>query len=89
MEKMKYYTFYRDSDDFTDILNDQVLKKSIDQKITWEKHLMIGVSESSRDDVYLTIKYGTDMISSLIKDFAPIPYVDYIPEKDLSKFKPR
>jgi hypothetical protein len=88
MEKMKYYTFYRDSDDFTDILNDQVLKKSIDQKITWEKHLMIGIAQS-KDEVYITIKYGTDMISELFQDFTPIPYIDYIPEKDLSKFKPR
>ena len=33
---MKYYTFYRENDDFEDILKDNILKPIIDTKIKFE-----------------------------------------------------
>jgi hypothetical protein len=87
---MKYYTFYRESNNFDDILNDTILKKSIDEVITWYQHLVIGVYETEKNNQnnsYITLKYGDEMQNELIKDRSPIPGVDYIPKKDISKYK--
>jgi hypothetical protein len=87
---MKYYTFYRESNNFDDILNDTILKKSIDEVITWHQHLVIGVYETEKNNQnnsYITLKYGDEMQNELIKDRSPIPGVDYIPKKDISKYK--
>ena len=40
---MKYYTFYRENDNFDDILNDTIIKKIIDEKIRWFQYLIIGM----------------------------------------------
>ena len=82
---MKYYTFYRESNNFDDILGDAIIKKFADTKLRWHKYLMVGISESIKDsDQYyslLTLKYGEDMVSSVCKDFTPVAGVDYIPKK--------
>ena len=87
---MKYYTFYRENNVFTDIENDAVVKKFADTKIRWYQHYMIGISTFIKDsDQYLsilTLKYGEDMIQSVTKDYSPVPGVDYIPKKDKTKF---
>jgi hypothetical protein len=87
---MKYYTFYRENNVFTDIENDTVVKKFADTKIRWYQHYMIGISTFIKDsDQYLsilTLKYGEDMIQSVTKDYSPVPGVDYIPKKDKTKF---
>ena len=86
---MKYYTFYRENNDFTDILSDSNVKKVIDTKISWYQHLMIGIEEKKNDQTfsYITLKYGDEMITKLVKDFSPVPGVDYLPKKDASTFK--
>jgi hypothetical protein len=85
---MKYYTFYRENNDFTDILNDPILKKSIDTKLSWYQHLTIGVNDGTEQTQSLiTLKYGDEMVNDLIKDFSPKPGVDYVPKKDPSTFK--
>jgi hypothetical protein len=86
---MKYYTFYRENNDFKDILLDTNIKKVIDTKITWYQYLMIGIEENKNDRTfsYITLKYGDEMISQIVKDFSPIPGVDYVPKKDVSIFK--
>lgn len=87
---MKYYTFYRENNNFKDILNDPILKKNIDEVITWYQHLVIGLFESSKTDQtssYITLKYGDEMKNDIIKDFSPVPGVDYVPKKDINKFK--
>ena len=86
---MKYYTFYRENNDFKDILLDTNIKKVIDTKITWYQYLMIGIEENKNDRTfsYITSKYGDEMISQIVKDFSPIPGVDYVPKKDVSIFK--
>ena len=87
---MKYYTFYRENNVFTDIEKDPLVKKFADTKIRWYQHFMIGISTYVKDsDQYfsiLTLKYGEDMIQSVCKDYSPVPGVDYVPKKDKTKF---
>ena len=87
----KFYTFYRENNDFTDILNDANIKKVIDAKISWWRHLMIGIEESKNSGIfsYITIKYGDEMMTSLVKDFTPVPGIDYVPKKDIASFGPK
>ncbi len=65
---MKFYTFYRENNQFTDIENDPIVKRFADLKIRWYNHYMIGISTYIKDsDQYfslLTLKYGEDMIQS-------------------------
>ena len=88
---MKYYTFYREDNVFTDIENDPIVKRFADTKIRWFQHYMIGISTFIKDsDQYmslLTLKYGESMIQSVCKDYSPVPGVDYTPKRDASKYK--
>lgn len=78
---MKYYTFYRESNNFTDILNDIVIKKYIEEVVTWKYYLNIGIENKneSKVNIHITLKYGDELKTDLIKDYAPKPNVDYIP----------
>jgi hypothetical protein len=80
---MKYYTFYRENNNFDDILSDNIVKKFAQTKIKWYQYFMIGMSKDGNDQNFsmLTLKYGEDMVNNLTKDFTPIPGVDYIPKK--------
>lgn len=79
---MKHYTFYRESDDFNDIINDITLKKKIRLKFRWYQHLTIGFN-TIEDSIegYLMLKFGDDLRSLTEKDYSPIPGVDYVPER--------
>jgi hypothetical protein len=83
VEEMKYYTFYRESNKFDDILADANIKKFIREKIRWLNYLKIGIDEYEKgtDKVffYITLKYGDEIRTQLTKDYRPIPNVDYIP----------
>lgn len=85
---MKYFTFYRESNKFDDILNDASIKKYIKMKIKWDQHLLIGVSDLQDSSAIsmITLKYGDEMVNNLTKDFTPIPGIDYKPKKDKNKF---
>ena len=80
---MKYYTFYRESNNFNDILSDTNIKKFISERIHWHTYLKIGISEYQKnvDKIfsYITLKYGDDIRSSLTQDYRPIAGVDYSP----------
>lgn len=80
---MKYYTFYRESNKFDDILNDINLKKIVKQKVYWENYLMIGIDNFQKDVdkifSYITLKYGDEIRNSLTKNYSPKPNIDYIP----------
>ncbi len=80
---MKYFTFYKESNNFDDILNDINIKKSITTKIHWNHYLMIGINEYKKDAEkifsYITLKYGDEMRNKLTKDYRPIPNIDYTP----------
>lgn len=86
---MKYYTFYRENNNFDDILQDTNIKKIIKFKIIWYQHLMIGIGNNGNDRhySYITLKYGEDIKLPDVMDRTPIPNVDYIPKKDKTKFK--
>ena len=80
---MKYFTFYRESNNFDDILKDINLKKLITTKLRWDNYLMIGINKYKKDAEktfsYITLKYGDEMRTQLTKDYSPIPQLDYIP----------
>lgn len=80
---MKYYTFYRENNNFDDILSDNIVKKFAQTKIKWYQYFMIGMHKDGNDQNFsmLTLKYGEDMVNNLTKDFTPIPGVDYTPKK--------
>ena len=80
---MKYYTFYRENNNFDDIESDNIVKKFADTKIKWYQHFMIAMKKDGNDQNFsmLTLKYGEDMVNNLTKDFTPVAGVDYIPEK--------
>ncbi len=83
---MKYFTFYRENNKFDDILTDPIIKKLIDEKVRWLNHLMIGIQdEEEKSFSYITLKYGDEM-KNVVRDFSPVPGIDYIPKKDPSKF---
>jgi hypothetical protein len=85
---MKYYTFYRENNNFDDILNDTIVKKIIDEKLRWYQYLIIGMNDKHEQSFsYITLKYGDEMKQELVKDFTPIPGVDYIPKRDASQYK--
>lgn len=78
---MKYYTFYRESNNFDDILNDINLKKVVKHKIRWKNYLKIGIDDWKKDVdkiySYITLKYGDEIRNSLTKDYSPKPNIDY------------
>ena len=80
---MKYYTFFRENNNFDDILSDNSVKKIIATKIKWHQHLMIGIHKEGNEQNFslITLKYGEDMINNLTKDFTPVAGVDYMPKK--------
>jgi hypothetical protein len=82
---MKYITFWRESNKFSDILSDTVLKKVVKFKISWNQYLLIGIDDYDRKNAqvisYITLKYGDDMKSEVVPDRTPIPGVDYVPKR--------
>ena len=80
---MKYYTFYRENNNFDDIIKDTTLKKFVSEKIHWFGYLQIGISEYKKDVEkifsYLTLKYGDDIRTNITKDYTPKPNIDYSP----------
>jgi hypothetical protein len=88
---IKYYTFYRENNKFDDILSDQTIKKLLKMKVFWYQYMMVGIEEHKNEQTfsYITLKYGDDIKSPDVKDFTPVPGVDYVPKKDKTKFKKR
>ena len=76
---MKYYTFYRENNVFTDILNDITIKKIVRDRISWLNHLMIGIENDDKFSSYITLKFGDSIRTDLVRDFSPIPFKDYTP----------
>ena len=85
---MKYYTFYRENNNFDDILNDTIIKKIIDERLRWYQYLIIGMNDKHEQSFsYITLKYGDEMKQELVKDFSPVPGIDYIPKRDANQYK--
>jgi hypothetical protein len=83
---MKYYTFYRESNKFDDIISDANLKQFVRERISWTGHYMIGINEYEKDAEkifsYITLKYGDEIRTNLTKDYRPIPNKDYTPKRN-------
>lgn len=79
---MKYYTFRRSSNDFKDILTDNAIKKQIRTKILWFNHLLIGLDDDNENLFgYIVLKYGDDIAPIVEKDYTPVIYKEYYPER--------
>ena len=79
---MKHITFYRENSNFDDIIKDPNLKKVIYEKTKWFQHLTLGIQDDEKIFSYITLKYGDDIRTDVVKDFSPIPNIDYIPKND-------
>jgi hypothetical protein len=86
-EVMKNFLFYRESNDFTDILTDANIKKNIKTKISFSQYLILGFNNYDKnvDKIvsYIMLKYVEDVadFTDVIPDRTPIPYKDYVPER--------
>lgn len=78
---MKHLHFYRENNNFNDLLKDPTVRKVTRTRTTWWQYVSLGVEASEGILSYITLKYGDSMISSLTKDYSPIPKVDYTPVK--------
>lgn len=80
---MKYYTFYKENNEFDDVLTDVNLKKVIDETYTWYQHIRIGIRDEKAEQLasYITLKFGDNLRNELTKDYSPVMYVDYMPKK--------
>lgn len=80
---MKYYTFYRESNNFDDILKDTNIKKYVSERIVWKNYLKIGINEYHKEAekvfFYITLKYGDEIRTELTKDYSPVANKDYTP----------
>lgn len=85
---MSYTVFHRESNDFTDILTDSVIKKAIRLKIRFKSYLIVDLDKDEHIS-YMMVKYGDDAISitHTIPDRSPIPFKDYVPERKHRKPK--
>lgn len=83
MSHQQQYTFYRESNNFDDILNDPVLKKHIHMKISWQGYLRIGLDDyEEKQKSYIILKYGDELKNNcLVTDRTPVPFVDYQPKE--------
>ena len=82
---MKYYIFYRENNDFSDILKDTNIKKIFVIKIKYNQHLILGNDEIPEDlQSYIMLKYGDDMRdnSHIFIDRKPKPFIDYMPNNN-------
>lgn len=88
---MTTYLFYREDNNFDDILSDKNVMKYFKQKIRWKCYLLLlsyRVPEETKS--YIMLKYGDDVKpwDNVRKDNSPIPYKDYLPDpKRPEKFK--
>jgi hypothetical protein len=83
MENMKTYTFYRESNNFDDILSDKSIKKYIFTKMRWSKYLVLRLTNHTPAvESYIALKYGDEMKdNNLVTDRTPKPFIDYTPKE--------
>lgn len=79
---MKYTIFYKEDNDFLDILTDPVIKKKIRMKLSFKDYLILGL-EDEPSVSYMILKYGDDIVnvSDIVPDRTPKPNIDYVPKR--------
>lgn len=84
---MKYYTFFKDNNDFNDILNDVNIKPFVKTKLKWVNHLMLGLTENNDKSQnifgYIVLRYGDNIVNPITRDFTPKNNIDYIVKKQI------
>ena len=81
-----YYIFYRESNDWDDILKDPGIRKKIMHVIKWHHHLMIGFKQEDQNiGSYIAIKWCEELRSwnDIVPDRTPILGRDYAPRRSL------
>jgi len=83
MNEMNALYFYRESNNFDDILSDISVKPLIRTKIRFTNYLLLELNDKADDKIlgYITLKYGDSFTHLSDKDYSPIPNVDYIPKR--------
>lgn len=89
---MSYTVFYRENNNFKDMLSDPVIKKAIRLKMSFYQYLILELVDD-KSAAYMMIKYGDDAtsMSHIVSDRSPIPNKDYVPkrrERKASRSKP-
>lgn len=85
---MKYIYFYRENNNFNDILKDVNIKKRIYLKISYYRWLIIGIAEDKDPKLisYINLVYGDSIKTDTNPNRSPIPNKDYKPDQDLSRW---
>ena len=88
---MKYFIFYRENNNFKDLIEDKNLKKVFSFRIQYLQHLILGEIEVPNDiQSYIVLKYGDDLRNTrdIFIDRTPKPFIDYYPDPNRpDKFK--
>lgn len=86
MEQIKYFNFYRESNNFDDILEDKVLSKHIFVNLIWSRGLRIGIATENVESLtsYIVLKYGDEYRSNVSKDYSPKPNIDYLVKRKIT-----
>ena len=75
---MKFFTFHRISNDFSDVLADPVLKKKYKTSISFTDHLILGIpAGTSGIESYIAVKYSDDLRPAAVTDRSPVAGIDY------------
>jgi len=76
---MTYFAFYRESNNFDDILNDKNIIKRHMVKLAWTKHLVLKWQAELPENLqsYVKLMYGNDLVKLTEKDYKPILGIDY------------
>ena len=78
----------KNSDELSEILKDQNIKKYVIGKQQWHQYLLLTFKEDAnwgKTLSYIMLKYGDDIkdFSTIVPDLSPIPNIDYYPKKIL------
>ena len=88
---MNTYIIRREDNNFQDMLADPVIRQYFKTQLSWAEHLLLhtdGENIPSEIQSYIMLKYGDQIVTdSVIKDFHPRPYIDYMPGPRPEKFK--
>lgn len=81
---MKYFYIKKEDNNFSDVLSDAIVKKTVSSKIILQGILILGFKDNTEESIvsYFLLKFGEFVVneSSIITDYSPIPYVDYVPK---------
>ena len=87
---MSLLIFHRESNNFKDILEDKVIKKSIRTKVKFSEYLILELNDD-KDTAYAMLKYGDDVIdvTHVFPDFSPVMDRDYSPDRNNGYWRKR